>query len=648
VSTLLTYSAEERELFRTDFERFCTSLLYINPKIKELLHDGDQSARGGLIPFRWNISQRKVWKIMCRMIERGMPLRLVVLKARQVGISTFFCAFIFWLMWRQMHMRAAIVAFKKKTTLAELNETMNTFYENLPVGYKPELRQPRGGKGRVAKEEVYFADRKSGCMLAVQDEHSIRGVAREAVLCTEVSFYKDPEEFFGGFVPAMSPDPYSLLVLESSPADGFFRDQYMAAKDPLSDREAIFIAWWEARDLYWRNIVRHGKKQATDELTGHPVVLTKEIREKQRHLSRLAAKEKLPPITDEQMWWWVCYCDENYGGDEEFMMQEFPDDDVSAFQRKSRSAFKTVLPIIRQSVDTAPEVFPDAMMGSIHSNDFQVVDIDEHVVEFREEERSGYIDQERRAGFYMLEAPVKDYTYIIGADVADEEGEDDEEGERAFSVGCVYCCDTRDQVGEWRGHIDPTDWGEMLVMLGYFYNTALLVVERNNMGAATESRIRQLGYPSHRRFKWPNWNIGPHALTKAEMWETNARTKPLMMQGLKQYIRDGLFRVRTPGLADELGHYQVIDGKFRTKDRHADRIIAASLCVMGVEQTEFRYKALVLGSPGRAEERSAHGMAGRVLRKAKVPPRPSLELPAEFDSLPDVQRVADIFEAAGF
>jgi hypothetical protein len=638
------YSEEERELFRTDFKLFCEKLLKINPKDKELA--GPSDSVGQLIPFRWNKAQRRVWREMCSLIERKMPLRLVVLKARQVGMSTFFCAYIFWQMWRAMHVRAAIVAFQKITTLAELNETMNTFYLGLPEGYRPQTRQNKKSGGRVAKDEVYFADRLSRCQFIVQSEHAMRGVAVDLALTTEVAFYKAAEEFYGGFTPSLSPGPNSLLVLESSPEDGYFKDAYMAAKHPQSDRSAIFIPWWYCDDIYTRRIVKTGKR-FVDALTGHAVTFTKEIRAKQRHLSRLALADKQPPITDEQMWWWVCYCDENYNGDEEFMAQEFPEDDVSAFQRKSRSAFKMILPLISQTVANAPEMFPDQQMGTLQSATYKESDREEQVVEFEPEPKEGFIDQERRAGFLMLEAPVAGYTYIIGADVADEEGEDDEEGERAFSVGCVYCCDTRDQVGEWRGHIDPSDWGDELVKLGYFYNTALLILERNNMGVATEARVRQLRYPIHKRFKWPDFNVGPHALTKKEMWETNNRTKPLMMAGLRQFVKDGLFRVRTDGLQDEMENYRIINGRYATKDRPSDRIIAASLCVMAVEQTEFRYKAIVLGAPGR-EERTARGMAARVLRRTKVLPRPSAELPAEFDDLPDVQRIGDIFEAAGF
>ncbi len=644
-------SATERDRLRSDFEYFCVKMLKINPKIKELVRardGGDLTASpGALIPFRWNMAQRHVWNTVSAQIERQLPVKLVILKARQVGISTFFCAYLFWQMWRQMNYRAAVVAFEKKTTLAELNETMATFYDGLPAGHKPKLRQNRKEGGRVTKEEVYFDDRKSSGMFVVQKPNALRGVARDGVLTTEVAFYKAAEEFYGGFLPSMSDGPSAILVLESSPEDGYFKDAYDQAKSGTTDRIAIFIPWWMCPDLYARPIRRVGRHMF-DAQNEEKVEIEPRMRVMQRALSKAAGRRGLPPVADEQMWWWIWKCRSDYQGDEEWMRQEFPDDDVTAFQRASRSAFKICLPMVDETVKEIDTIFPDMAVGLLRSSTYTNPSLDQ-ITEFEPEMKDGWIDQESRPGLLMLEAPVAGHTYIVGADVADNEGEDDEEGERAFSVGCVYCCNTRNQVAEWRGHLDPSDWGDELVKLGYFYNTALLVAERNNMGRLTEARIRQLNYP--RRFRWPDFSVGPHKLTNKEMWETNATTKTLMIGSLRQWVRDGLFRVRTPGLQEEMMHYRVVHGKFMAKDRPADRIIAASLCVQGVEQTEFAYKNIVLGGSS-VENKSASGMAARVLRTQKAMPRQlTPELPQEFDDL-GVQRVDDVFatmfSAAGF
>lgn len=639
-------SADEIRRYRSSFPSFCDELLWINPKIKELVRQregGDDSLpRGPLLRFHWNDAQREVWRVMCEQLSKGLPLRFAVLKARQVGISTFFCAYLFWLMWRQKHVRAAVCAYEKKTTLAEMRETMQTFYDMLPADARPALLQKHKG-ATLGQGDTNFADRHSRCKYVVQKKGAGRGIASDAVLCTEVSFYDEPDEFFGGFVPTMGQGSAALLVMESSPEDGYFKGKYEEYKGDGVYRRAVFIPWWFVRDLYSRELTRAGRK-LFDKQTGREVNLGPALRRKQQQLSRAAAAIGRPAITDEQMWWWEHFCETEYDGDTEWMAQEFPDDDVTAFQRASRSAFKVALPMVAASCAERDEVYPDPPGAGTLVSTTYLDATSEQIVEFAPEHKTGWIDQEKRPGVFILEPPNPDHTYVVGADVADGEGEEDEEGERAFSTGCVYCCDTHEQVAWWRGHIDPTDWGDELVKLGYFYNTALLVVERNNMGRLTEHRIRgQLRYP--RRFRWPDLNVGMTAFKgKQEMWETTATSKPMMISSLKLWLRDRLFIVRDPGLHFELSHYTVSHGKFEPRGAFADRIIAAALCVMGVEQTDYAYKNIVLG--GNAVRQSAHGMAARILRSAKRPPVQTDELPEEFDAL-GVQKIDDVWDLLG-
>lgn len=649
----VVFTQADRKRLRSDFPWFCSTLLKINPKIKELVkarEEGDNTAAAGpLIPFIWNEAQKEVWRVMCEQIALGRPHRYAILKARQVGISTLFCAFLFWQMWRQLHYRASIVAYEKKTTLAELQETMATFYDSLPAGFRPKLRP--GGKDRgIGLGDTYFDDRKSRCKYIVQKKGAGRGIASDGVLCTEVSFYDQADEFFGGFEPTMGEGPNALMVMESSPEDGYFKNRYLDFKSDGVYRRAIFIPWWMVFDLYSRAIIVKGGKKFDAE-SGEPVYLTPQVRRKQRELSRLADKIGRPGITDEQMWWWSWTCDTKYDGDAEWMQQEFPDDDVTAFQKNSRSAFKSCLDQVHRTTSEVEEVYPDAPgAGYLSSPDYTTPYKDAYSVTFEPEPKEGYIDQEGRPGWFLLEPPVPGYSYIVGSDVADGEGEDDEEGERAFSTVKVYCCNTREEVAWWRGHIDPTDLGDVIVIGGYFYNTAHVIVERNNMGRLTEHRIKsQLKYPLHRIFKWPDWNVGPEAYKgKQTMWETNASTKPILIGVFRQWIRDGLFIVRDPALEWELSHYQVVKGKFKPVGAFADRIIAGALCVQCIEQTDWHYRNIVQGGSAVRPSTGAHGAASRILRSSKVPPRPTDELPDELAALGvGVSRVDDIWDLIG-
>jgi hypothetical protein len=82
--------------------------------------------------------------------------------------------------------------------------------------------------------------------------------------------------------------------------------------------------------------------------------------------------------------------------------------------------------------------------------------------------------------------------YLISADVAEglENGD--------YSSAKVLCRRTGKQVSEWHGHIDYGDFGTQLVLLGKYYNNAILVVEANNHGNATIVQIKNVEkYPPY-------------------------------------------------------------------------------------------------------------------------------------------------------
>jgi hypothetical protein len=633
---LTPFGEQVRDRARRDFRFFATNFLKIKPK-SELLAGQEYAP---IVPFRFNRPQQIVLKVMYEMLEAGLPVEIVILKARQFGISTLFCAWLYWIMWRMMHVGAAVVAQKKKT-LRELNETMNTFYTYMPDGMKPRLLA--GNASRVSQEMMYFDDRKSECWFVTQEPDAMRGPARHAVLTTEVGSYRNADEFYGSFLPTMSPSPFKTLIFESSAADGYLRDIYTEAKSESSPRRAIFLPWFIYPELYSREIERRGKAWY-DKLTGAKVTFANEERREQAFCTKVNEKVfGLPPVTDAQMWWRRVEIETKYQGDEEYFNQEFPRDDESCFERATYSAFKAALPEARRTSEEAEEKY-EPRMGILRSSTYTNPSLTQ-IVSFEDERKSGWIDQVHRPGLLLIAEPEPGKTYTIGADVAaDNEAREDEDDESAYSVACVYCCDTREQVAEWRGNIDPYDFGNEIVKLGYYFNTGMICIERNNMGQVTEHNIiSDLHYPN--LFRWPDMNAGGNKLTKKWMWETNSRTKMLMMSELKRWIRDGLFIVRSTGLASELSTYQIRNDRYEcAAGTHSDRIIAACLCVQAVAQTGYGM-ALVLGSAGPSPT-EAQGAAARYVKPKGLPrPVPS-QLPDGFDDGTPLQIDRSYWEAA--
>jgi len=131
-------------------------------------------------------------------------------------------------------------------------------------------------------------------------------------------------------------------------------------------------------------------------------------------------------------------------------------------------------------------------------------------------------------GFLKIwEMPNDRESYVIGADVAEVHD---------FSVAQVLNARTMEQVAVWHGRIPADSFGKELERLGYFYNTALLGVERNNQGIATLVALNQLYYPML-FFREDVNDVGESNASKLG-WETNSKTRPIMITDLGMYIRN--------------------------------------------------------------------------------------------------------------
>jgi len=615
-------AARERAL--RDFPFFCRNFLRIRPK-KDVTPKGERL--DPLVPFVWNQAQKIAWGRMLHALRMGWPIRLVICKARQFGISTLIAAWLFWNMWRSMYQRCLLSA-NMRPTLQVMLETINIFYNSLPEGFRPRLREGFRPDARIPRHEVYFADRQSWLILCVSKSVDItRGHAFSHFLSTEVASYEDPEEFFGAFTPAMADTSSTSGVWESSPADGWFWNLYKRAKRGEAHMQALFLPWFAVPELYSEPITngrdRFGRRFRMD---------VDEVRELER-CNILSTKLGFPRLTDEQMLW-RRYKLEEFDGDDEFFNQEYPSDDVSCFERATLSAFRMCLPMVRRSVES--EGGSIVGEGNLHSTTYMDAGADQ-VVRFLPEQ----IDQDGSGGAIVWEFPKEEGIYAIGVDVADET--DDESEDSAFSVISVYRVDTHRQVAEWRGNIDPHDLGDEIAKWSYYYGGALVNLEINNMGITTLDRLmRYLNFQF--LFRWPKLDE-QNKFTHKRAWYTNAETKRLLIGGLRYAIKEQLYVVRSEGLREELSSYRLKGGYFEPgPGTTADRIIAAALAWQCVAQVPSMSSIALGNMGGEIAGRPAQGQAKSAIEAGKIFVVRN-ELPDEFEGW-QAHRVEDVWEAA--
>lgn len=137
----------------------------------------------------------------------------------------------------------------------------------------------------------------------------------------------------------------------------------------------------------------------------------------------------------------------------------------------------------------------------------------------------------------IFDLPSRVEQYMISADVARGLTKGDYSSADVFRVHPVGPLLHAEQVAHYHGHLNSTEYGEVLYKLAAFYNNALLAVERNGPGDATLNKLRELGYP---RLFVDLTNPAAARLAFDSFYgvDTNVATKPVMISMLKSMIKD--------------------------------------------------------------------------------------------------------------
>jgi hypothetical protein len=279
----------------TDPERFAHSFLKIQNKRKEL------------VPLSWNNVQRK--------LHYSRTGRDLVLKARQMGVSTYIQGELF---------RRAVTAPRGTLTLshdsdatAMLREMAERFWAHCTFnGIQP-------GRSKANAVMTVYSDYDSVAAIATAGNLKAgRGSTFTDIHGSEVAFWTDAEKIVAGALQAGEPD----IILESTPngAQGYFYDLCMEALAGRGVWRLHFFTWWE--DPTYRLPLEPG-----EELT-----YTDEEKE-------LAAKHGL----DAEQINWRRYKKKELKGT---FKQEYPEDPVTCFLVSGDSYFGAIL----ENVFTAP------------------------------------------------------------------------------------------------------------------------------------------------------------------------------------------------------------------------------------------------------------------------------------------------------
>lgn len=525
-----------------DFPFWAAFLVFIKNK------DGGDDVR-----FRLTPPQRRIVRYFekCRLEKR--PIRLLILKARQLGGSTTIQIYMAWL--QLVHRRglnSLIISLQTKASdeifdmydrmikaypLAMLHKMGDVYKDNEPkfVGV--------GTSGAIHRVPQRNCKIKLG---SAEKPDSCRGGDYSLVHLSEVGLWKktegkSPKDIVQSACSGVLLKPYTMIVYESTArgTGNFFHKEYVAAKAGRSQFEAMCIRWFEIPQ--WSMPFENEQKKLEFAQWLYD-----------NRLNTNANSDREEPG---RYLWWVWnegaslealnwYVQERSGRDGHSQMSsEYPSDDVEAFTDIDNAEFDRY-----QVEKLKPTCRAPKYVGEVYADGDEGEDALLHL-RFKED---------RQGKLWIWSLPEIDLDeeitdrYLVVVDIGGHSRKADWSVIVVFDRLMMMDGEKPSVVAQWYGHIDMDLLAWKSAQIAAFYDNALLVIESNTL--ETHDKERQVDgdqslfilnlikdvYPNLYARKQSEDDIINQRPRKYG-FHTNTATKPMVISTLKKMVREQLY-----------------------------------------------------------------------------------------------------------
>lgn len=475
----------------------------INTKlyIENLLKIKDKNSK--IIPFKLNQPQQKLYDTIKELKKQHKPVRIIILKARQMGFSTLTEAILFKETATKHNVTSGIIAHENKATNNLFNMS-KLYYDNLPTAMKPQLQN------RNAQELIFNNSTNTGlnskiiCMTA--DKDAGRSGTYNFLHLSEFAFWQgNKEEAFTSLMQTVPNNENSIVIIEST-ANGYeyFKSLWDKAMNKETDFVPVFVGWNEL-DEY--SIPYSGFEKTEEELT----------------------LQKNYNLSDDQLEWRRWCIRNNCAGDIQKFKQEYPISPEEAFISSGNCVFDT--DIIHKRIgelqkplkvgwfeydydDTLPPLGKLTTLNTPYPK-YKISNIRWH------EDKNGYIKI-----YELPDSPVVT-NYAIGGDTAGS-GSD-------YFVAHVINVATMSQVATLRHQMNADLYAKQVYCLAMYYKKALVGIE-SNFDSFPIKELERLGYRNQYQRKNETKINGGYM--REYGFRTDMRTRPEIISNLQQFVRE--------------------------------------------------------------------------------------------------------------
>lgn len=473
---------------RADPGHFLPQLLFI--KRKDL----------SIVPFHTNASQDEIVAAINTQKATEALVREIVLKERQIGVSTLIQGLMFLMAMASPGSRGITLTHEKKVSQKILSMA-HLFITKMPkwIGLRATATMNKVNlhclecvDGDLPIEAEIYVDTATGKVVA-------HGDTVHFVQASEYAYWPDAARVLGGLLQAVPRLPGTMVVIEST-ANGVgndFHERWLKAESGTGEFKPLFLEWFRFPE--------------------YSIVPPKEFEpnEDEKQLTKVYG------LTPDQLWWRRQKIETDYPTTPWRFNESYPMSPTDAFLMPGQPAFdQQVLSEYRHLAKDAPK------------RDGELVN-------------SKLFVPKHNGILRVFEAPKKDAEYMIGVDTALGVTDGDD------SAGGVIDRGTQRFVAEFLGKVDPRLLAHFLNKLGHFYNTAIVAIEINNHGRSTQNElVEHLRYP--KPYRWRRYDNMSRIWTDKMGWETSWNSRPMLVDDMAFGLTQRLIGLPSTRAIDQL------------------------------------------------------------------------------------------------
>ncbi len=211
-----------------------------------------RNKQSNLVPFKVNEAQKTFNKIIEEDTKKGKPKRYIILKARQLGMSTFTEGYIYRDTSTRENVKSLIIAHEEKAT-TNIFQMSKLFYEESPLAIRPMKKYANGRElvfeNPTTNDEEKLANpglRSAITLATAGTSNTARSGTYHNVHASEVAFFPNPETTMLALLQCVPDEPNTFVCIESTAngVGGYFYDMWYAAVRGENSFTPIFFPWF--------------------------------------------------------------------------------------------------------------------------------------------------------------------------------------------------------------------------------------------------------------------------------------------------------------------------------------------------------------------------------------------------------------------